>query len=51
MDNFELYMIDNIKSWSDKLRNNKNDNELSYMIKNVLDELTNVFVQYRNSKE
>lgn len=45
---FRSYMINNMKYWSDKLLscNERNDNDFSFVSKNVLDELINVFVSY-----
>lgn len=51
MDNFELYMIDTLKIWSDKLRHEKDIN-IRWMEKNVLAELMSVLVNYEtNVKE
>lgn len=47
-DDFRIYMIDNMKYWSDKLLacNKINDKNFSFVAENVLDELINVFVSY-----
>lgn len=48
MDKFELYMIDNIKAWSDMVRSEENE-EVRWGYKNVLMELISALVQYEGA--
>lgn len=45
MDKFELYMIDTLKMWADKLEHEK-DTDIRWMEKNVLTELMSALVNY-----
>lgn len=45
MDEFELYMIDTIKEWSDRLKKACND-DIGYMEKNVLSQLLETLTVY-----
>lgn len=46
MDRFELYMIDLMKDYSDRLLDQNNDNEIKFAMKCVLGELVEVFSRY-----
>jgi len=48
MDKFELYMIDTIKIWADKVRKEENE-EIKWMEKNVLAELMSALVKYEST--
>lgn len=46
MDKFELYMIDLMKDYSDRLTNDNNGKEVKYVMQCVLSELVEVFSRY-----
>jgi len=49
MSNFDFYMIDMIKDYSDRLRNKENDKDVQWMLNNVLDELIRSYAEYRTN--
>lgn len=48
MNNYEMYMIDTLKYWGDKVRNNVGTEDY-LMCCNVFDEISNIYVAYKNS--
>jgi hypothetical protein len=48
MSKFDFYMIDTIKTYSDKLRNSGNDEDINWSLKNVLEELTCAYAVYKS---